>query len=130
MIPQVTLPDYEIVSQPSRTWRLDPDTKRVAGTVAGVDAVLQAAWLTLLTPRYRHLIYSWAYGSELDTLIGTDADFAFSEAQRMISEALLADPRITDVRDFVRDGGALRFVIDTIFGPKELETEVISLANL
>ncbi len=130
MIPQVTLPDYTIVGQPSKTWYLDPETKRVTGAIDGIDAVLQAAWLTLLTPRYRHLIYSWAYGSELDTLVGTDHDYALSEAKRMIADALSTDVRITDVRDFVWSAGVLQFVIDTIYGTQAIQLEVDNLAIL
>ena len=118
------------MTQPSKTWAIDPNTKRISGTTDGLDAVLQAAWLLLLTPRYRHLIYTWSYGSELHTLIGTDTDYAYSEAKRMIREALMTDSRITAVRAFTRREGSLSFVIDTIYGSKDMDMEVDARARL
>ncbi len=82
--------------------------------------------MSLKTERYEHLIFSWQYGSELNTLVGKDSDYAYSEAKRMIKDALSTDTRITDVRDFSAENGIIYFTIDTIFGSRAAQTEVKS----
>lgn len=126
MIPSVRVPDFELAEPPSKTWRIDFANKRVCGIIDEQEAVAQAALLSLQTERYKHLIYSWQYGSELQTLLGKDSDYVFSEAKRMIADALSNDSRIKAVRDFAIKGGALIFTLDTVFGSKQMETEVLS----
>lgn len=131
MLPQITLPDYEIVEQPSKTWPLDLINNRVAsGKIDGLDAVIQAAILALLTRRGSHVIFSGGYGSELATLIGTDKDYAYSEAKRMITETLTADSRITGVRDFSVANNVLTFMVDTIYGSRSMDMEVAISADV
>lgn len=125
MIPELR-PDIQVeyVEQPSKTWRIDLDNKRLGGFIDGVEAVAQAAYLSVRTARYRHIILSWQYGSELETLVGRDADYVFSEGKRMIAEALSTDSRITDVRDFSFANKIISFTIDTIYGSRQMEVEV------
>ncbi|KHF35866.1 hypothetical protein CM49_01804 [Paenibacillus sp. P1XP2] len=64
------------------------------------------------TPRYRHLIYSRDYGSELEELIGSgNRAIQESEIRRMVSETLLADARTQNVDQFVFEweGESCRF---------------------
>lgn len=126
MIPAVRSPDFEFVEPPSKTWRLDFAGNRTGGVIDGLEAVAQAALLALQTERYRYLIYSWQYGSELQTLLGKDDDYVFSEAKRMIADALRNDSRIKAVRDFTVKNKVLFFTLETIFGSKQMETEVLS----
>lgn len=126
MIPDITVTDAKIAEAPSKTWQLDLDNNRITGYIDGLDAVVQSAFMALQTARYQHLIFSWQYGSDLVTLIGKDADYIFSEAKRMIADALSTDTRITDVREFRMADGVITFTIDTIFGEKSTETEVTS----
>lgn len=115
-IPEISVPELQIVEQATKTWKLDPEKQRMRGYVDGQDAAIQAAYLRLQTPRYQHLIHSWGYGSDLYTLVGQDADYVFSEAKRMIAETLLEDSRIIGVQNFIFDGGVIRFEITTIYG--------------
>ena len=126
MIPEVEAADVDLAEQPSKTWRLDLENNRISGFIDGLDAVIQSAFMALQTERYEHLIFSWQYGSELNTLIGKDSDYAYSEAKRMIQDALSTDPRITGIRGFSNEDGVIRFVIDTIYGSKAAQTEVKS----
>ncbi len=122
--------DIESVSpkeQPSRTYRLKPNGKRIIGFTDGLDAMKQAALLILNTERFRHEIYSWNYGNELNKTIGEDFGLAQSNVKRYIKEALLQDERITDVDEFVFDKTErntlnVSFTVYTIFG--EYQTEV------
>lgn len=54
------------------------------------------------TPRYRHVIYSRNYGSELEDLVGhgDSRGVMESEITRMVTETLLADPRTDSVDQF------------------------------
>ena len=126
MIPEVEAADVDLAEQPSKTWRLDLENNRISGFIDGLDAVIQSAFMALQTERYEHLIFSWQYGSELNTLIGKDSDYAYSEAKRMIQDALSTDTRITGIRDFSNENGVIRFVIDTIYGSRGAQTEVKS----
>lgn len=124
MIPEIEHDELEMIEEPSKTWRLDLANNRIGGTIDELESVAQSAMMTLQTPRFKYLIFSWQYGSELDTLIGKDHSYAFSEAKRMITDALSTDTRITGVRDFAMQGDVIRFTIDTIFGSRQVGLEV------
>lgn len=126
MIPQIDVKDVETSEFPSKTWKLDLANNRISCFIDGIDSVVQSAFMSLKTERYEHLIFSWQYGSELNTLVGKDSDYAYSEAKRMIKDALSTDTRITDVRDFSIENGIIYFTIDTIFGSRAAQTEVKS----
>lgn len=87
------------------TWEIKDG--RTAGKIRGEPALCQAIRMMLEVPRYRYLIYSWQYGSELEELIGEDLETVQVKAPAMIREALMIDDRILDVTDFsVRKGTA------------------------
>lgn len=106
--------------RPSKTWYLDSEKRVLRKGIDGLNATLQAAFIALQTERYGHVIFSWQYGAELRTLIGKDEAFVFSEAKRQIADALSTDSRITEVRDFSMQNGAVTFTLDTIFGSGKL----------
>ena len=115
-------------AQPSRTYAVDWRTGRVAGFIDGVEAMKQAIYKILMTERFDYLIYSWNYGVEMNRLLGQSVQEAEEEVQRTISEALLADARITAVTDFQITGAgrrrlAVEFTAETIFGPVAINTE-------
>lgn len=115
--------------QPTRTYKLDLDAGRVAGMVDGVDAMKQVILKILLTERFAYLIYSWNYGIELDAVVGKSYQVFESEIKRVITEALLADSRITDVTDFEvtqidKRTASVKFTAETIFGEIPIEREV------
>ena len=53
--------------------------------VSGKEAVLVWAWKALHTPRFRHEIYTWDYGNEVDSLIGQP----FSEEVKAVGGSAL-----------------------------------------
>ena len=122
--------DFASVSpkeQPSRTYRLEPNGKRIIGFTDGLEAMKQAVLLILNTERFRHEIYSWNYGNEINTALGEDFGLAQSNVKRFIKEALLQDERITDVDEFAfgktaRNTLNVSFTVNTIFG--EIRSEV------
>ena len=116
-------------TEPSNTFFIDFEKGRISGFIDEKEAVKQAIMLILNTERYKFLIYSWNYGTELEALVGTHPDIVEDEAERLISEALLQDDRITTVYDFEfsrnRDTLLVNFKVDSIYGDIDIETEVI-----
>lgn len=121
-IPVMTTVSNQTVAS-SKTWRLK--NNRLISVADELMAVIQSVYLALQTPRYKLLIYSWQYGSELYTLIGKDEEYVISEAQRMIVDALSIDERITNVYGFRYVNGTMYFLIDTIYGTASIEKELI-----
>jgi hypothetical protein len=70
-------------------------------TVTGQAALKIWAMKALRVPRYRYLAYSWKYGHELENLFGQSLskEAALSEAKRYISEALLVNPNIREIKN-------------------------------
>lgn len=122
--------------QPNKTYRMKIADEQVAGTLADkLTAVQQAAYKILNTERYKHVIYSWNYGVELQDLFGKPIPYVLSEIPRRITEALVQDDRINDVTDYdinyVRDNSQgkrgdvlVKFKIQSIYGDIEMQKEV------
>ena len=67
--------------------------------VEGAEAIKTWVWKALVTQRARYEIYSWDFGSEVESLIGqpyTD-ELKRAEAVRYVREALEINPYITEV---------------------------------
>lgn len=122
-------PDFEVIEQPTRTYKLDLGMKAVSGFSEGLEAMRQAIFLILNTPRFVHEIYSWDYGSELGDLVGETKQFAYPEIKRRITEALTQDERILGVDSFeFRDNRgtvAVTFNVQTSEGNVQGETVVM-----
>jgi len=90
--------------------------------VTGKEAVLVWAWKALHTPRFRHEIYTWDYGCEVESLIGQPftEELKQSEAVRYVKECLMINPYITDVTNVAvsfADGKlSISCTIKTIYG--------------
>ena len=125
-LPFDSLRDAE--EQPSKTYRLDLDGKRVRGCVDGLEAVKQAIDKALRTIRYDSLIYDDDYGSELLTMLhdpNTTKELIETSFPQLIREALSNDTRILSVSGFSfeysKDSVLVRFTAETIFGSTEIE---------
>ena len=121
----------EADEKPSRTYKLDLDKRRIVGEVDGLEAVNQAIRKAIITPRFKCLIYSNQYGSEVEEMIiSKDATPELIEASvpGFVKDALKPDTRILKVYDFAfkfkGEGAFIFFRADTIFGETEFE-EVI-----
>lgn len=131
MIPQgasITTAVVEEQQQPSLTWKLDFENKRITQMIDGLEAVKQAAFVILGTERFQYLIYSFNFGSELQGLIGKSPLLVQSEIRRLIREALLQDDRITDVQNinFQTQGDSMlvEFTVVSVFGNFTMTKEV------
>ena len=102
--------DFEFVTQPELTFRLDPEPMTIRDKISGINALRQAVYLILNIERYDWLIYSWNYGVELRG----------PEIERRVREALTQDDRITAVDNFEFEIGrrkiGVTFRVTSIFG--------------
>jgi hypothetical protein len=104
------------------------------GTGRVVEADGHTAWVqwcvkTVLTQRFAHVIYSFDYGTELEEALKQPSRKAVeAELERVITEALLVDPRTEMVRDFTFEweGDAVKvsFTAVPVIGPPE-QMEVV-----
>lgn len=131
MIPEqkANLTNLEEQIQPSRTYYLDLDRKRVTSMIDGRDAIIQAVRKILYTERYAYVIYSSQYGVELNRLIGQDYDFIASDIKRTLTEALLVDNRIISLENFEIEKTGLdtmkvNFLVNSIEGEINFSAEV------
>lgn len=130
MIPSSTnveLTNYEI--QPSLTYKLDLDTKRIMGKVDSSDSVFQAIQKILNTDKYAYDIYDWNYGNELLKLVGKEFSYIEVKLPQIIEEALLQDDRIKEITDMEItqvdiDTVSVSFKVITIFSTINYTTEV------
>lgn len=121
--------EIEVVSQPSKNYRMHLDRNIINGSCDGLEAMRQVIFKILNTERYQNIIYSWNYGVELLDLFGEPVAYVCSELQRRITEALTQDDRILSVDDFEFDVSEkrtvkARFTVHTIFGDLESEKAV------
>lgn len=90
--------------------------------VEGNEALKVWIHKALLTKRFKHEIYSWDFGSELETLVNKEftKDVVRLEAERFISEALLINEYIISIKDvevdFNDDVLNVKFNAETIYG--------------
>ena len=89
-----------VESIPTYTYKWDYNEKRSGGYAEDLEAMKQACYKIVYTERYRHLIYSWNYGIELEDLFGKPLTYVYPEMKRRIKEALLADDRVKEVDSF------------------------------
>ena len=131
MLPQTDFEitnDFTAVTEPSYTFRLNPENENIKGFVDDLEAVKQAIYLTLNINRYDYVIYDWNYGVEFNDLVGMEKDYAKVLIESRIKDALLQDDRIEAVTDFefVQNKKSITayFVVKTIFGDIEMEKAV------
>lgn len=122
--------DMEEYIEPSYTYMLDFENKRITGFVDEKKAIEQAIHKMLQTERNAYMIYGTVegidYGIELNRLIGKDMSFVTNDIERTIEEALLNDERILSIEDFQiieqkNDRLYVSFVVKSVFGNISIE---------
>lgn len=127
------IPDNEELPM-AREWAWDfekDDFKKKNGQmyiVEGNEAIKIWLWKLFQTPRYRHLIYTWNYGHELEPLIGKSysRSLVVAETKRLVKEAVyyaLGD-YVTEIKnlevDFYKDILNISFTALTPYGEVEI----------
>lgn len=115
--------------QPSMDYRMHIDARRVSGFCDGKEAMKQVIYKILNTERYRYVVYSWNYGIELDGLFGMPVSYVCPELERRITEALVQDDRIMEVKEFAFNVSVphkvhVAFTVVTDVGEVSAEKEV------
>ena len=112
--------DFEVVEQPSKTYRLLYQKNKLSGFTDEIEALKQAIYFILNTERYDYLIYDWDYGFEIKDLVGQDPRSILPEIQKRICDALMQDTRITEITDFkfnvIKNKVSVLFAVKSIFG--------------
>ncbi len=119
---------------PDKTYGIDLSKKRICGYYDGIAAIYQAVYKILATIRFKEIIYSDNYGTELMDYMDRLTPFVWSEIEHTITKALLNDDRITSVEDFAFTEDKrervlrVRFTVKTALGAftytKEVENYV------
>lgn len=112
----------------SKTFRLNEKNKKIEGIIDGLDAVRQAVYFILSTPRYTLEILSWDYGVELEDLYGKERGYIEGDLERRVTEALMEDDRIKGLEDFKikfeKEIAEISFTVMTDFGKFAVERSV------
>ena len=90
--------DFKITTQPTKTYALDFEHKRIVGDVDGLAAMVQAVRKIITTERYSERIYSGDYGGEIEGLIGQALPYVKAKIRMLLEEAFSADRRIKGLR--------------------------------
>lgn len=117
-----------------KEYGVDFSTGQLTGEVVeGLEAVKVWIWFALQTPRYRHYIYTWDYGSEFEGLAKQtySEEYLEAEAYRMAEECLLVNENIEGISDFSvnigTDTASISFVAETLYG--NIEFNSLSVAR-
>lgn len=121
--------NFEIVEQPTKTYKMHMENNRIHGQVDGIEAMKQAIFKILKTERFQYPMYSWNYGIETNDLWGEPVTWVCPELERRISEAILWDTRCSGIDNFefnLAEKGVVHvtFTVHTIFGDIAAEKEV------
>lgn len=113
--------------KPSRTYKIDFDSGRITGFIDELEAVQQYIKKALLTSRFKSLIYSSDYGSEIEAMMVANhwnREIAKSIIPGLVKEAL-TDSRVINVYNFSFEDGEnclyINFSADTVYGTVEIK---------
>lgn len=90
------------------------------------DAIAVWIYHAIKTQRYVYSIYSWDFGSEIETLISKKytREYTKAEAERYIKEALLINPYILDITqlevDFKGSTLDIKLNVETVYSEMEV----------
>jgi hypothetical protein len=97
--------------------------------IEGKEAVRQAVIKILSTERFFCPVYSTDYGFEFHDLIGLDCDYVCVMLEQRITDALVADERITEVSDFdfsiKKNVIFASFIVHSIYGEFDSRKEFV-----
>lgn len=86
-----------------KEYEIDWETGQLTGRIVeGLEAVKVWIYLALQTERYVFEQFTWVYGNELPTLIGTsnNQEYLQMEVKRMVKDCLSVNEHILDIDNF------------------------------
>lgn len=119
--------DEEDQDEPTLTFKVDHG--RIRYKTDELDAMVRAVDKILKTDRFVYAIYDDQYGNDLNELIGKSFDYAETEVERIIVEALTADERVINVEiekiwRIDKDTLGVTGTCYTVYGDVPIESEV------
>lgn len=129
LFPFLKAPEENPLSTPKlhKEYELDFANGQLTGKVLeGIEAVKVWIYKTLLTKRYKCLIYSWDYGQDLEEIIGRGYEKGLikSEVERRIKDCLFIHPHIKACTNFTiklqQDKLHVDFTVNTIYGEVDI----------
>lgn len=114
-----------------KEYAIDFETGQLTGKIVeGTEALKVWIWLCLHTQRFRHQIYSWDYGADMEQYIGqmlTD-EYLETDMRDEIEDALKINEYITGIENysFARSDSSvtISFSVQTLLGNIEEEYNV------
>lgn len=107
------LSDYSTEKQPSITYKLDRENKRIVAVYDDYkENIRQAVYLALSIERYDYVMFSWNYGVELNDLFGRERQYVVPMLMSRIKEALTQDDRILNVTNFEFDIKGSKYTVN------------------
>lgn len=110
-----------------KEYEFDFATGKLTGKLLeGKEALKVWIYKTLLTKRYKHIIYGWDYGQDLEEIIGQcyEKGLIKSEVERRIKDCLLIHPHIKECNSFniklQQDQLNVDFTVNTIYGEVDI----------
>lgn len=133
----LSLNDISIVKasdKPTKTYKIDFKNGKISGYIDELEAVQQYIHKTLITPRFKCLIYGNQYGSEIESMMATnhfDRDSIKKLLPSLVKNAL-TDTRVISVSnfeftDFDADSLLVTFDVDTIYGSTKVKEVPINV---
>ena len=123
LFPVMKSVEEKVQPKPHKEYQFDFKHGTLTGKkVSDKEALKVWIYKALHTPRYKHVIYSWDYGQDLEEIIGQGYEKGFinSEVERRIKDCLLIHPHIKDCTNFNiqlhEDQLQVQFTILTIYG--------------
>lgn len=126
---QINTSNVEYTSYPNNEWIVTFENGGNIAPESNLQTIAQAVRFALETERFKYPIMGSNFGSIFDDLIGTDYDYIRSEIAKRITDALLIDDRIADVRDFEYTKGdnsamTVSCVVETVLGNMQISTTI------
>ncbi len=131
MLPEnnIFLSDESGSRQAEKTFKIDFEKKRLDGMIDGAEALAQAVYMILMTPRYTYPIFSHNYGTDYSGLPNGDYLKMIAAIKNAVTDSLMADDRILSVQDFefTKNGHSVlvKFLVKSIFGESVFEKEMM-----
>ena len=89
--------DMEESVIPTKTYRINSESKSIQGFVDAADALQQAIYKIIRTEVETYPIYSDSYGVYIEDLIGENPAYATAMVKHRLEEAILMDDRFESV---------------------------------
>lgn len=120
--------ETEVVTIP-KEFGIDFKTGRPTGKIVeGTEAIKVWIWNCLKTQRFRHAIYDWQFGLDLEQYIGNvyPDEYLETDLPNEIEEALKVHPNITGIDNFqfVRTGAEVKATFTVLTDLGNIDEEV------